>query len=66
MSQDNTPVLGQPVVLKPAAGLKIRKEDGTLLPAEGDTVIFTSYFARRLNDADVELVTKKTKPAHSQ
>jgi len=66
MSQDNTPVLGQPVVLKPAAGLKIRKEDGTWLPAEGDTVIFTSYFARRLNDADVELVTKKTKPAQSQ
>lgn len=61
MSQDNTPVLGQPVVLKPAAGLKIRKEDGTWLPEQGDTVTFSSYYARRLGDGDVELVAEKSK-----
>jgi hypothetical protein len=47
--------LHQPVIAKPREGLNIRKEDGTYLPAEGDTVIHSSYWARRDNDGDVTL-----------
>lgn len=47
--------LHQPVFAKPKEGLSIRKEDGTHLPAEGDTVIHSSYWARREQDGDVTL-----------
>lgn len=46
---------GQPVIAKPAKGLKVRKEDSTFLPEEGDTVIHSSYWARREADGDVTL-----------
>lgn len=46
---------GQPVIVKPAKGLKVRKEDGTFLPEEGDTVIHSSYWARREQEGDVTL-----------
>lgn len=46
---------GQPVIAKPAKGLRIRKEDGTQLPEEGDTVIHSSYWQRRKDDGDVTL-----------
>jgi len=47
--------LHQPVFAKPAAGLKVRKEDGTYLPEGGDTVIHSTYWARRKTDGDVTL-----------
>lgn len=47
--------LGQPVIAKPAKGLRVRKEDGTFLPEDGDTVIHSSYWQRRANDRDVTL-----------
>lgn len=46
---------GQPIIAKPAKGLRIRKEDGTILLADGDTVIHSSYWARREADGDVTL-----------
>lgn len=62
--------LHKPVFAKPKAGLKIRKEDGTYLPEGGDTVIHSTYWARREADGDVTLsdklptepVAKSTKP----
>jgi len=66
MSLENSPVLGLPVVLKPAAGISVRKEDGTPLPEKGDTVTFSVYWYRRLQDQDVEVVEEKTKPAKGQ
>lgn len=49
------PTLHQPVFAKPKAGLNVRKEDGNFLPEGGDTVIHTSYWARREQDGDVTL-----------
>ena len=56
MTTTATPTLHQPAVLKPAQGKQVRKEDATWLPEAGDTVIFTSYWARRLAEGDVEVV----------
>lgn len=50
--------LHQPVFITPKAGLKIRKEDGTYLPEGGDTVIHSTYWARREKDGDVTLSDK--------
>lgn len=50
--------LHQPVFVTPKAGLKIRKEDGTYLPEGGDTVIHSTYWARREKDGDVTLSDK--------
>lgn len=47
--------LHQPVFAKPKEGLKLRKEDGSYLPEDGDTVIHSSYWARREQDGDVTL-----------
>jgi len=55
MTATKKPVLHQPVFAKPAAGLKVRKEDGGYLPEAGDTVIHSSYWARREIDGDVDL-----------
>lgn len=49
------PTLHKPVFATPAAGLKIRKEDGGFLPEGGDTVIHSTYWARRERDGDVTL-----------
>lgn len=49
-------ILGQPVRLKATNGLKIRKEDGAHLADDGETVIATSYWLRRLENGDVEEV----------
>lgn len=46
---------GQPVIATPAKGMRVRKEDGTVLPEKGDTVIHSSYWKRRENDGDVIL-----------
>ena len=48
--------------LKPAAGLLVRLEDATRhLLAEGEAVVITSYWRRRMRDGDV--VKAKPKPA---
>lgn len=53
------PTLHQPVFAKPArAGSRVRKEDGTLLPPEGDTVTHSIYWVRREADGDVVLSDK--------
>ncbi len=50
--------LHKPVFATPKDGLKIRKEDGTYLPEGGDTVIHSTYWARREKDGDVTLTDK--------
>lgn len=52
------PTLHKPVFAKPKAGLKVRKEDGTHLPEQGDTVIHSTYYARREKDGDITLSDK--------
>lgn len=47
--------LHKPVIAKPLNGLKVRKEDGNYLPEDGDTVIHSTYWARREADGDVSL-----------
>lgn len=39
----------------PVNGLRIRKENGQLLPAEGALVELNAYWKRRQNDGDVTL-----------
>lgn len=46
---------GQTVIAKPLNGLRVRKEDGSVLPDEGDTVIYNTYWLRREDDGDVAL-----------
>lgn len=54
--------LHQPVFVRPAKpGARVRKEDGTLLPAEGDTVKHSIYWVRREADGDVVLSDKLPK-----
>lgn len=62
------PTLNQPAFVKPLNGLTIRKEDGQPLPDGGDTVIYTTYWARRVQDGDVEATADlpKEKPAKKQ
>ena len=59
-------ILGQPVTVKPVFGIYIRKEDGQPLSADGETVIASSYWLRRLENGDVievvaEIPQTKTK-----
>lgn len=49
------PTLHKPVFAKPKTGLAVRKENGTFLPEGGDTVIHSTYWARREQDGDVTL-----------
>jgi hypothetical protein len=56
-------ILGQPVKIKPVNGKHLRKENGQILSAEGETVIATAYWLRRLNDGDVvEVAPEESKP----
>ncbi len=50
------------VTLKPAAGTRVRKEDGSLLAAAGEPVTLSTYWRRRLADGDVVPVPKTAKP----
>jgi hypothetical protein len=70
------PTLHKPVFAKPKVGLNIRKEDGQFLPEGGDTVIHSTYWARREQDGDVtlsddlpvdapETLKKSAKPANN-
>ncbi len=57
---------GQPIIVKPAKGLKVRKENGTFLPDAGDTVVHSSYWARREQDGDVTLSEIKAAKAKQE
>lgn len=43
------------ITATPNPGVRVRKEDGALLKAEGETVERNSYWLRRQNDGDVTL-----------
>jgi hypothetical protein len=47
-------ILGQPVTIKPTYRVLILKDDGTPLDFDGETVIATSYWLRRLNNGDIQ------------
>lgn len=53
-------IIGQPVNVKPKDGRHLRKEDGHLLSAQGETVIASSYWLRRLADDDIEVIEKSS------
>lgn len=60
-------IIGQPVTLKPANGIYLRKEDGSILAVAGETVIASSYWLRRLKDGDVVVVDQQpAAPAKSK
>ena len=57
--------LGQPITIKPAGARHLRKEDGRVLSPDGETVIASSYWLRRLHAGDIVIVTA-AKPAKTQ
>jgi len=50
-------IFGQSIRIKPAAGANVRKEGGIFLRPDGETVIASNYWLRRLNAGDIEIVT---------
>ena len=42
--------------VRPMPGRKVRKPDGTVVPAEGCVVTWSSYWLRREKDRDIERV----------
>lgn len=56
-------ILGEPITLKPVGHL--RKEDGSLLHPDGERVIASSYWLRRLENGDVIEVTE-AKPSKTK
>ncbi len=48
--------------VKPRAGAKVMKPDGTLLNPNGEEVEKTTYWVRRLRDGDVVEVNTKGEP----
>lgn len=49
--------LGEQAKIKPKAGIQLRKENGQILAADGETVTVTSYWLRRFKDGDIEAVS---------
>lgn len=49
------PEIGEIVRVTPAPDRRVRKEDGAPLDAAGDDVAWSTYWARRLADADILL-----------
>lgn len=49
-------ILGQPIAIKPVHGIHLRKEDGGILAVDGETVIASSYWLRRLDNGDIEVI----------
>ena len=48
--------------VKPAEGRQVRREDGSIIPAEGAQVPNSTYYRRRLRDGDlVKVATAKPK-----
>lgn len=46
---------GQQVKATPARGMRVRKEDGSILPEAGDVVTLNGFWKRREIDGDVTL-----------
>ncbi|RJX32335.1 MAG: DUF2635 domain-containing protein [Oxalobacter sp.] len=44
------------IIAKPIKGKRVRMESGKILPLEGARVPRTSFWLRRANDGDVELL----------
>lgn len=42
------------VTIRPVAGRKVRKQNGQVLAAEGEQVVWSSYWLRRQRDGDIE------------
>lgn len=42
--------------VRPVTGRRVRKLDGSLLAEQGESVVWTSYWLKRLRDGDVECV----------
>lgn len=52
------------ITVKPQAGLRVRKPDGGVLAATGETVASAPYWQRRLADGDVvKVASPETKAA---
>lgn len=52
--------------LKPKGGVRVRKPDGTYLDAEGENLLLSAYWLRRIAEGDVavsDLATPKTEVA---
>ena len=49
--------------IKPAAGLKVRVDAGRLLAEEGEEVVDSVYWQRRLRDGDVVLAEPPQQPS---
>lgn len=52
-------ILGQPITLRPVNAIHLRKEDGSILSPDGEIVIASSYWLRRLDNGDIEVVADK-------
>lgn len=46
--------------VKPAEGRQVRREDGSIIPAEGAQVPNSTYYRRRIKDGDLVKVDSKT------
>ncbi len=53
--------MNKTIKLRPKKGLTVLKPNGEKLAAEGETVERASYWIRRINDGDVEIVTQTKK-----
>lgn len=51
------------VIATPINGARVRKPDGQILKAEGETVERDSFWMRRKNDGDVSLTAAVPPPA---
>lgn len=46
--------------VKPADGRQVRREDGSIIPADGAQVPNSTYYRRRIKDGDLVKVDSKT------
>ena len=53
--------MNKTIRLRPKKGLTVLKPNGEKLAAEGETVERATYWIRRINDGDVEIVTEVKK-----
>lgn len=53
--------MNKTIKLRPKKGLTVLKPNGERLAVEGETVERETYWIRRINDGDVEIVTEAKK-----
>ena len=49
----------EPIFVRPKEGVRVRKEDGSLILKEGCQVPDTRYYRKRIADGDLEIVEEK-------